>query len=87
MLRLLSLIIITTLIITPLYILAIPLGVWYMFRFTGYELIVVAVLVDGYFGAFYTLPIISISTITLVFLVDLLKPSLLMYTKTDEMVS
>ena len=87
MLRLLSLIIITTLIITPLYILARPLGVWYMFRFTGYELIVVAVLVDGYFGAFYTLPIISISTITLVFLVDLLKPSLLMYTKTDEMVS
>jgi hypothetical protein len=87
MLRLLSLIIITTLIITPLYILAIPLGVWYMFRFTGYELIVMAVLVDGYFGAFYTLPIISISTITLVFLVDLLKPSLLMYTKTDEMVS
>jgi hypothetical protein len=58
-----------------------------MFRFTGYELIVMAVLVDGYFGAFYTLPIISISTITLVFLVDLLKPSLLMYTKTDEMVS
>jgi hypothetical protein len=87
MLRLLSLIIIITLIITPLYILAIPLGVWYMFRFTGYELIVVAVLVDGYFGAFNTLPIISISTITLVFLIDLLKPSLLMYTKTDEMVS
>ncbi len=87
MLRLLSLIIITTLIITPLYILAIPLGVWYMFRFTGYELIVMAVLVDGYFGAFYTLPIISISTITLVFLVDLLKPSLLMYTKTDEIFS
>lgn len=58
-----------------------------MFRFTGYELIVMAVLVDGYFGAFYTLPIIGISTITLVFLVDLLKPSLLVYTKTDEMVS
>lgn len=87
MLRLLSLIIITTLIITPLYILAIPLGVWYMFRFTGYELIILAVLVDGYFGAFNTLPIISILTIALVFLVDLLKPSLLMYTKTDEMVS
>ncbi len=87
MLRLLLLLSITTLIITPLYILAIPLGLWYMFRFTGYELIILAVLVDGYFGAFNTLPIISILTIALVFLVDLLKPSLLMYTKTDEMVS
>ena len=87
MLRLLLLLSITTLIITPLYILAIPLGLWYMFRFTGYELIILAVLVDGYFGAFNTLPIISILTIASVFLVDLLKPSLLMYTKTDEMVS
>lgn len=87
MFRLLIFIIIAALIITPLYLVTIPLAIWYMFRFTGYELIVLAVLVDGYFGAFHTLPIISLLTIVSVFLVDLLKPSLLMYTKTDEMVS
>ena len=87
MFRLLIFIIIAALIITPLYLVTIPLAIWYMFRFTGYELIVLAVLVDGYFGAFHALPIISLLTIVSVFLVDLLKPSLLMYTKTDEMVS
>ncbi len=87
MLRLLIIIIIAALVITPLYLAAIPLVIWYMFRFTGYELIILAVLVDGYFGAFNSLPIISLLTIVSVFLVDLLKPSLLMYTKNDEMVS
>lgn len=87
MLRFLFLILITLLIITPLYGLAILIALWYMFRFTGYELILLAVLVDGYFGAFDAVPILSIATICVVFLVDLLKPSLLMYTKNDEMVS
>ena len=87
MLRLLIIIIIAALVITPLYLAAIPLVIWYMFRFTGYELIILAVLVDGYFGAFNSLPIISLLTIVSVFLVDLLKPSLLMYSKNDEMVS
>lgn len=87
MFRLLIIIIIVALVITPLYLAAIPLAIWYMFRFIGYELIVLAVLVDGYFGAFNSFPIISLLTIVSVFFVDLLKPSLLMYTKTDEMVS
>lgn len=87
MLRLFIFIFISILIITPLYLVAIPLAIWYAFLFTGYELIVLAILVDGYFGAFNTVPIISFLTILLVFFVDLLKPSLLMYTKNNEMVS
>ena len=87
MFRLLFFIAIATLIITPLYLAAVLLAIWYMFRFTGYELIILAILVDGYFGAFNELPVISLLTIVLVFLIDLLKPSLLMYTKNDEMVS
>ena len=87
MFRLLFFIAIATLIITPLYLAAVLLAIWYMFRFTGYELIILAILVDGYFGAFNELPVISLLTIILVFLIDLLKPSLLMYTKNDEMVS
>lgn len=87
MLRILLFILITFLIITPLYWLVIPIALWYMFKFTGYELILVAILTDGYFGAFNSVPILSIITICAVFLVDLLKPSLLMYTKNDEMVS
>jgi hypothetical protein len=87
MLRFLLFIIIALLIITPLFWFVLPLVFWYTFLFTGYELIILAILVDGYFGAFYSVPIISIMAISIVFLMDLLKPSLLMYTKKDEMVS
>lgn len=67
--------------LTPLYFLAIALAIWYMFRFAGYELIVLAVLLDGYFGAFYAIPYISLVTVFLVFIIELLKPFLLMYTE------
>lgn len=87
MLRLVLFLTIATLIITPLYWWVLPLSIFYMFKFTGYELIVLAIFVDGYFGAFDSFPVISFICIAMVFLMDLLKPSLLMYTKNDEMVS
>ena len=73
--------------LTSFFWLAGIISVWYMFRFTGFELIVLAILIDGYFGAFYNIPMISILTIIMVFSIDLLKPTLLMYTSKDEMVS
>ncbi|MCB9810865.1 MAG: hypothetical protein H6779_00810 [Candidatus Nomurabacteria bacterium] len=73
--------------ITPLYIVGVVLSVWYMFKFGGYELVFVAVLLDGYFGAFYHLPLITICSLALVLFIDLLKPRLLMYTSDNEMVS
>ncbi len=86
MLRIFLFIIIALLILTPFFWWAGLIAVWYMFRFTGYELIILAILIDGYFGAFYSIPIISILTIVTVFSIDLLKPTLLMYTSKDEMV-
>lgn len=73
--------------LTPLFWLAGIISIWYMFCFTGFELIILAILIDGYFGAFYNIPIISILAIIMVFSIDLLKPTLLMYTSKDEMVS
>ena len=73
--------------LTPLFWLAGIISVWYMFRFTGFELIILAILIDGYFGAFYSVPVISILAIIMVFSIDLLKPTLLMYTSKNEMVS
>lgn len=87
MFRIFIFIIIALLMLTPFFWLAGIISVWYMFRFTGFELIVLAILIDGYFGAFYNIPIISILTIIMVFSIDLLKPTLLMYTSKDEMVS
>lgn len=85
--RLFAFILIASLAITPLYWGAFILAIWYIFRFSGYELIVLAVLVDGYFGAFYNVPVITIVTTVLVFTIDFLKPTLLLYTGKDEVVS
>lgn len=87
MFRIFIFIIIALLMLTSFFWLAGIISVWYMFRFTGFELIVLAILIDGYFGAFYNIPIISILTIIMVFSIDLLKPTLLMYTSKNEMVS
>lgn len=87
MFRIFIFIIIALLMLTSFFWLAGIISVWYMFRFTGFELIVLAILIDGYFGAFYNIPMISILTIIMVFSIDLLKPTLLMYTSKDEMVS
>jgi len=73
--------------LTPWYFLAILLSLWYMFRFFGFELIFLAILIDGYFGAFYEVPVVSIVTIILVFLIDSFKSLLLMYTDNNEAVS
>ena len=73
--------------LTPLFWLAGIISVWDMFRFTFFELIILAILIDGYFGAFYSVPVISILAIIMVFSIDLLKPTLLMYTSKNEMVS
>jgi hypothetical protein len=73
--------------IAQVYFLAIPLSLWFIFRYRGYELIIIAILVDGYYQAYYSIPILSITTILVVFLVDIIKPRLLMYTGDNEVVS
>lgn len=69
------------------YLVALPLGFWYIVKYKGYELVAVALLIDGYYQAFYTLPVLTISTFILVLLVDIIKPLLLVYTGGDEIIS
>jgi hypothetical protein len=85
--RVILLLLITWLLVAQVYFAAIPLGLWYLTKHRGYELIAVAILVDGYYQAFYSVPILSIATIMAVILIDLIKPQLLMYTDDNEMVS
>jgi hypothetical protein len=78
---------ITWCLVAQLYILAIPLVIWYLSQYRSYELIVIAILVDGYYQAFYSVPILSIVAVISVILVDIIKPQLLMYTGNNEVVS
>lgn len=73
--------------IAGLFFIAVPAAMLYMFFFRGFELIVAAILIDGYFQAFYSFPWLSVLTVVVVFLVDFIKPQLLMYTGQNEMVS
>ena len=73
--------------VAGLLYLAVPFAFLYAFYFVGFELIVVAILIDGYYQAFYSFPWLSVCTIGLVFLIDFIKPQLLMYTEQNEMVS
>lgn len=85
--RIFVVIFITWCLIAQLYFLAGLLTFWYLVNYRGHELVIVAVLVDGYYQSFYSFPILSISTISLVFLIDIIKPRLLMYTGNNEVVS
>lgn len=87
MFRLILFFLIAVLSLGSFYWLTIPLVLWYSYLFYGYELIILAILVDGYFGAFYEIPFFSITALCLVFIVNTVKTSLLMYTDKDEMVS
>ena len=60
---------------------------YYLFRYTGPELVVLALLVDGYVGAFYSVPWISLGVASAWFLTTIIKQRLLLYTDTHEVVS
>ncbi len=86
-LRILILLLIAWFFVAQLYFIAIPIYLWYLLRYQGYELIFLAILLDGYFQLFYTVPILSLVTILAVFFIDIIKPQLLMYTDKNEVVS
>lgn len=83
-LQLVLLLVLTWLLVAQLFVVAIPLALYYLLRYDGYELIVLAILLDGYYFSFYEVPLLSIGTLTTVFLINFIKPRLLMYTKDDE---
>ncbi len=73
--------------IAQLFMVAIPLTLFYVYRYTGYELVVLAIVIDGYYAAFYRFPGLSLLVALLVISADFIKPHLLMYTKDDAFVS
>ncbi len=64
-----------------LFLWTIPLVLLYLWRYDGFELVFVGILVDGYYQAFYTWPFLTILLIVLVMVVNFLKPKLLLYTE------
>lgn len=53
-----------------------PIAVWYSVRTNGLWLVLLAVLVDGYYGAFYIVPYQSLIMLTIVLAAELLRPHL-----------
>lgn len=52
--------------------------------YTSYELFIVMVLIDGYMGAFYDVPWLSLGTGVLLILVAVIKKRLMLYTDRNE---
>lgn len=83
--RIIIFILMAFLLITPWFWLGVALALGYIFYFGGFELIILAAVVDGYFGAFTSWPVFSLATIAVVFAIDFIKPYLL-YNRGDEVV-
>ena len=60
-----------------LFLLAVPLIIWFSFRVSAVWLLPVAILLDGYFGAFYEMTVISIAILIWYVFSELLRPQLL----------
>jgi hypothetical protein len=58
-----------------------PFVLYYVWRYYGYELFAIALLVDGYYQAFYYWPFFSLSLATLLVTFNFLKPKMLLYTE------
>lgn len=82
--RIVVIIFITWLLVAQLYWLGVPLSLFYILKNKGYDLVFVAILVDGYYQAFHSLPILSICYLVSTILISFIKPKLLMYTEVNE---
>ncbi len=75
--RLLILILLAWLMVASLFWLAFSLVILYLYHFRGYELILIGILIDGYYQYFYEWPVVSLSLFGIVILADVIKPHLL----------
>lgn len=60
-----------------LFVVTVPLAIWFSFRVGALALLPVAILIDGYFGAFFEIPVLSIVTLLWYVVCELLRPQLL----------
>lgn len=56
-----------------------PYALWYAWRNTGYELVLIGIVIDAYFGMFYYVPYYSLASLALVVFMQLLRPRILLY--------
>ena len=70
--------------INHFFILAGLLFLFYIVRYDGYEIVLLGVLVDGYYGAFYNVPVFTFLTLSVWVLANGIKKMLLMYTGQNE---
>lgn len=63
-------------VLSNLFLLAFPLAIWFSLRADAIWLIPFGFLVDGYFGAFYHIPYLTITACVWYFFAQILKPKL-----------
>ena len=63
------------------FVVAIPLALYYIWQYHGFELVVIGLLIDGYYQAFYDIPFLSIFLVLAIIMINFLKPKLLLYTE------
>ncbi len=73
--------------ISQFYVVALLCFLASLFYFTGFELVILAVLLDGYFNAFATIPLLSLGVFSIWSAVFLLREQLLLYTRAHETLS
>lgn len=86
MFRIITLLLLLIAILTQSYYLAGALYIGYLAWYSGYEIVVLAILIDGYYGSFYSFPVFTLVTFLVWTLVTYLK-KLLLYTGGDEVIS
>lgn len=59
-----------------------PLVVWYVYRYTAYELLLLGLFIDYGFGILYTWPWYLTGFAIMLVIVEWIKPRLLVYTET-----
>ena len=86
MLRIVILFLLLIAILTQSYYLAGALYLGYLAWYSGYEIVILAILIDGYYGSFYTFPTFTIVTFMGWTLFTFVK-KLLLYTGGNEVIS
>lgn len=79
--RLALFVLITTSLLVNVWWVSAPAAVLYVWRYEGYELFLLALLVDGYLGQFYHWPWYATGALGLIIIINLARPHLLLYNR------
>lgn len=60
---------------------SLPLCIWYSYRYTAYELVVLGVCIDVQFQSYISWPLYTTVSLSLVVALEWLRPHLVLYTK------